>query len=107
MTQLNHHTNTAILKLSRTNDATAYMLATNMVSFARLFAETLAREYVAVRYLYELVPTSREDDRLGVIGSVLAFVRNGRYPERTFLPSDSSSTAIHTRSICRDSKSSR
>ncbi|GFV99611.1 integrase catalytic domain-containing protein [Trichonephila clavipes] len=33
------------------------------------------------------VPTSREDGRLGVIGNVLAFVRNGRYPERTFLPS--------------------
>ncbi|GFV51723.1 transposable element Tcb2 transposase [Trichonephila clavipes] len=29
----------------------------------------------------------REDDRLGVIGKVLAFVRNGRYPERTIPPS--------------------
>ncbi|GFU40841.1 hypothetical protein TNCV_2466501 [Trichonephila clavipes] len=27
------------------------------------------------------------NDRFGVIGKVLAFVRNGRYPERTFLPS--------------------
>ncbi|GFU92861.1 hypothetical protein TNCV_2080071 [Trichonephila clavipes] len=34
-----------------------------------------------------LVPTSREEDRFGMIGKVLAFVRNGRYPERTFLPS--------------------
>ncbi|GFW19997.1 polypeptide N-acetylgalactosaminyltransferase 13 [Trichonephila clavipes] len=33
------------------------------------------------------LPTSREDGRLGVIGKVLAFVRNGRYPERTFPPS--------------------
>ncbi|GFW58180.1 hypothetical protein TNCV_2743241 [Trichonephila clavipes] len=40
-----------------------------------------------VCYLYKLIPTSREDDRFGVIGKVLAFVRNGRYPERTFLPS--------------------
>ncbi|GFU98759.1 hypothetical protein TNCV_1214751 [Trichonephila clavipes] len=69
------------------NDATAYMLATHMVSFVRLFAETLAEEYVAVGYLYELVPTSREDDCFGVIGKVPAFVRNGGYPERTFLPS--------------------
>ncbi|GFT78631.1 probable RNA-directed DNA polymerase from transposon X-element [Trichonephila clavipes] len=34
-----------------------------------------------------VLPTSREDDRLGVIDNVLAFVRNGRYSERTFLPS--------------------
>ncbi|GFW61426.1 hypothetical protein TNCV_346741 [Trichonephila clavipes] len=40
---------------------------------------------MAVGYLFELVPTSREDDRFGVISKVLAFVRNGRYPERTFL----------------------
>ncbi|GFV68982.1 hypothetical protein TNCV_3247561 [Trichonephila clavipes] len=69
------------------SDATAYLLASNMVSFVLLFAETLAGEYVTVGYLYELVPTSREDDRFGVICKVLAFVRNGRYPERTFLPS--------------------
>ncbi|GFX62206.1 transposable element Tc3 transposase [Trichonephila clavipes] len=30
------------------------------------------------------LPTSRENDRFGVIVKVLAFVRNGRYPERTF-----------------------
>ncbi|GFX46588.1 hypothetical protein TNCV_4550271 [Trichonephila clavipes] len=36
-------------------------------------------ERMRVRY------RSRQDDRLGVIGKVLAFVRNGRYPERTFL----------------------
>ncbi|GFX15321.1 hypothetical protein TNCV_3302501 [Trichonephila clavipes] len=58
-----------------------------MVSFVRLFTETLAGEYVVVWYLYELIPTSREDDRFGMIGQVLAFVWNGRYPERTFLPS--------------------
>ncbi|GFT23438.1 hypothetical protein TNCV_2016951 [Trichonephila clavipes] len=49
-----------------------------MVSFVCLFAEILAGEYAGVGYLYELVPTSREDDRFGVIGKVLAFVRNGR-----------------------------
>ncbi|GFT74358.1 uncharacterized protein TNCV_539171 [Trichonephila clavipes] len=57
-----------------------------MVSFVLLFTETLAEEYVAVGYLYELVPTSREDDRFAVIGKVLAFARKGRYTERTFLP---------------------
>ncbi|GFX19262.1 hypothetical protein TNCV_3014061 [Trichonephila clavipes] len=36
------HTNDTFLKPSRTNDATAQMLATNMVSFVRLFAESLA-----------------------------------------------------------------
>ncbi|GFX81480.1 hypothetical protein TNCV_143301 [Trichonephila clavipes] len=52
-----------------------------MVSRVHLFAETLAGEYAAVGYLYELVPISREDDRFGVTVSVLAFpsyVRNGR-----------------------------
>ncbi|GFV11767.1 hypothetical protein TNCV_977561 [Trichonephila clavipes] len=34
-----------------------------------------------------ILPTTREDDGLGVIGKVLAFVRNGRYSERTYLPS--------------------
>ncbi|GFX17192.1 hypothetical protein TNCV_2857151 [Trichonephila clavipes] len=60
-----------------------------MLSFVRLFDETLAEEYVAVGFLYGLLPTSREDDRFGVISYVLAFVRNGRYPEQTFLPSKS------------------
>ncbi|GFV10582.1 hypothetical protein TNCV_1659561, partial [Trichonephila clavipes] len=64
------------------SDATAYMLATNMVSFVHLFAETLAGEYVAVcRYPYELVPTSRDDDRFGVMVSDACFIlrtfRNG------------------------------
>ncbi|GFX03203.1 hypothetical protein TNCV_1700871 [Trichonephila clavipes] len=40
-----------------------------------------------------VIPTSREDDRFGMIGKVLAFVRNGRYPERTFLPSHATSNS--------------
>ncbi|GFV63188.1 hypothetical protein TNCV_2077201 [Trichonephila clavipes] len=39
-----------------------------------------------VGYLYELVPTSREDGRLGVIGKVLAY-RSERKVPRTNLPS--------------------
>ncbi|GFW99243.1 hypothetical protein TNCV_3010111 [Trichonephila clavipes] len=70
--QPNHQTLTQISryfsKSSHTSDATAYMLATNMVSVVRLFAETLVGEYAAVGYLYELVPASREDDCFDVIG---------------------------------------
>ncbi|GFV58670.1 hypothetical protein TNCV_1947351 [Trichonephila clavipes] len=44
---------------------------------------------VAVRYLYELVPTSREDDRFGGMVSILAsFVRSERKVLRSNLPSD-------------------
>ncbi|GFT00037.1 integrin alpha-PS1 [Trichonephila clavipes] len=60
-------------KLSHTSDATAYMLATNMVSCVHLFAETLAENLCSGGYLYELVPTSHEDDRLGMMVSILAF----------------------------------
>ncbi|GFX76523.1 hypothetical protein TNCV_3162411 [Trichonephila clavipes] len=38
-----------------------------MVSLVRLLAETPLGEYVVLWYLYELVPTSCEDDRFGTI----------------------------------------
>ncbi|GFW69941.1 hypothetical protein TNCV_1403941 [Trichonephila clavipes] len=53
----------------------------------RLVKKTQERKSSTCYLLITKVPTSREDARFGVIGKVLPFVRNGRYPERTFLPS--------------------
>ncbi|GFV16216.1 hypothetical protein TNCV_3379801 [Trichonephila clavipes] len=75
------------------------MIATNMVSFVRLFAETVPGEYVAAWYTYELVPTSREDDRFGAIGKVLAFLWNGSVgtseSERSHLHEGQAQDAFH------------
>ncbi|GFX84529.1 uncharacterized protein TNCV_560441 [Trichonephila clavipes] len=47
--------------------------------------QSLKKICVAVCYLYELVPTSREDDRLGVVDKVLAFGTEGTQNEPSLL----------------------
>ncbi|GFV80421.1 hypothetical protein TNCV_2149551 [Trichonephila clavipes] len=68
--------------ITRTSEPAARMRENS--SIFELVRQSLHRRCQAcavVCYLYELVPTSREDDRFGVMVSVLAFrsyVRSGR-----------------------------
>ncbi|GFU05390.1 hypothetical protein TNCV_3290511 [Trichonephila clavipes] len=61
------------------------MLATNMVSFVRLFAESLAGGMWRGDIYINQYQTPREDDRFGVVDKVLACGMEGTQIE-SFLP---------------------